>query len=153
MDEIKKIRGAIVEDNKELLKPLRDHLSIDQGIPEIPEIIALPSNRGLRFIDTNHIVLFRCITEGIPEKSSWEALLPDSTTLKLKANTTAERIIKLMNKNRFFQINQSCIINRNYLDLVEIKTRDCLLVPPFDNLKLTASRTHLTKLRDEFEVL
>jgi len=127
-------------------------LQLYQGIQGMPEVIALPSNLGLKFIDKNRILLFRCISGGFMEKSSWEVLLTDYSTLKLGATTTADRIIQLMNKDRFLQINQSCIINLNYLNLVEYKTRSCLLIPPFDHLELTVSRTHLSKLREEFEV-
>jgi len=127
-------------------------LPLYQGIQGMPEIIALPSNLGLKFIDKNRILLFRCINGGLLEKSSWEVLLTDYTTLKLGANTTADRIVQLMNKDRFLQINQSCIINLNYLNMVEYKTRSCLLIPPFNNLELTVSRTHLSKLREDFEV-
>lgn len=122
------------------------------GILGMPEVIALPSNLGLRFVDKNRILLFRCVNASFLEKSSWEVLLTDYSTIKLGGSTTADRIIQLMNKDRFLQINQSCIINLNYLSMVEFKTRNCLLIPPFDNLKLTVSRTHLSKLRESFEV-
>ncbi len=124
-----------------------------QGSMGTPEIIALPSNLGLQFIDKNRILLFRRTNNGFFEKSSWEALLIDRTEIRLGPNTTAERIIQLMDKDRFIQINQSCILNLSYLSMVEFKTRKCLLIPPFDNLELTVSRTHLSKLREIFEVL
>ncbi len=123
-----------------------------QGIQGMPEVIALPSNLGLRFVDKNQILLFRCVNGSFLEKSTWEVLLSDNTAIKLGANTTADRIIKLMNKDRFLQINQSCIVNLNYISLVEFKTRKCLLIPPFDNIDLTVSRTHFSKLRESFEV-
>ena len=123
-----------------------------QGTFGAPEIVALPSNLGLRFVDKNRILLFRSVNGNILEKSSWEALLTDYSAIKLGANTTADRIIQLMNKERFLQINQSCIINLHYLSLVEFKTRKCLLIPPFDSLEFTVSRTHMSKLRDVFEV-
>jgi len=113
-----------------------------------PEIIALPTSLGLRFIDKNRILLFRSISES----SSWEALLTDLTTIKLGATTKAEKIMKLLTKERFVQISQSCIINLIYLNLVEFKTRDCLLIPPFDNIRLTVSRSHLSKLKEMYEV-
>jgi two-component system LytT family response regulator len=128
-------------------------LPLYQGISGLPEIIALPSNLGLRFVDKNRILLFRCMSSGnILEKSCWEALLTDYSIIKLGSNTSADRIIQLLNKDRFIQINQSCIINLNYLNIVEFKTRSCTLMPPYDTLKLTVSRSHLSKLRDVFEV-
>jgi two-component system, LytTR family, response regulator len=127
-------------------------LPLYQGISGTPEILALPSNLGLRFVDKNRILLFRCISDGLFGKSSWEALLVDSSTIKLGSNTSADRIIQFLNKDRFIQINQSCIINLNYLNMVEFKTRSCLLMPPYDLLKLTVSRNHLAKLRELYEV-
>lgn len=123
-----------------------------QGMSGSPEIIALPTNLGLRFIDKNRILLFRRIQGSLTEKSSWEALLTDMTAIKLGANTTADRITQLLSKERFLQINQSCIINLNYMSMVEFKTRSCLLVPPFDTMKLSVSRTQLSALREAFEV-
>jgi two-component system LytT family response regulator len=113
-----------------------------------PEIIALPTSLGLRFVDKNRILLFR----SIRETSSWEALLTDLTTIKLGTNTNAEKIIQLLNKERFVQISQSCIINLIYLNIVEFKSRACLLLPPFDNMRLTVSRSHLSRLKEIYEV-
>jgi len=123
-----------------------------QGNLGQPEIIALPTSLGLRFVDKTRILLFRSIKDSVFGKASWEALLTDYSSVKLGANTSAERIVQLMNKDRFLQINQSCIINLNYLSLVEFKTRDCILLPPFDNMKLTVSRAQLSKLKEMYEV-
>lgn len=123
-----------------------------QGISGVPEIIALPTNLGLKFIDKNRILLFRRITGSLLEKSSWEALFTDMSAIKLGTNTTADRIIQLLSKARFLPINQSCIVNLNYMSMVEFKSRSCLLIPPFDTMELAVSRTHLAKLREAFEV-
>lgn len=144
MKEVEKIKVATVDDNRNL--PLYEEI---QGIAEL---IAFPSNLGLKFVDKNRIILFRSIREGQRDKSSWEALLTDYTTLKLGASTTADRIVQTMSKDGFMQINQSCIINLHFLNMVEFKTRNCLLIPPFDHLKLTVSKSHLSKLREEFEI-
>jgi two-component system, LytTR family, response regulator len=124
------------------------------GTAAIPDIMALPSNLGLRFVDKNRLLLFRCISGGgFLEKSCWEALLTDFSTIKLGSNTSADRINQLLKRDRFLQINQSCIINLNFLNIVEFKTRSCLLVPPYDSLKLTVSRSQLAKIRELYEVL
>lgn len=127
-------------------------LPLFQGFLGRPEIIALPTSLGLRFIDKTRILLFRSIKDSVFGKAYWEALLTDYSSVKLGANTSAERIVQLMNKDRFLQINQSCIINLNYLSLVEFKSRDCILLPPFDNMKLTVSRAQLSKLKEIYEV-
>jgi len=117
-----------------------------------PEIIALPTHLGLRFVDKNRILLFRRITGSLLEKSSWEAMLTDSSAIKLGANTSAERITQLLSNERFLQINQSCIINLSYMNTIEFKTRTCLLIPPFDKMSLTVSRAQLSKFKEVYEV-
>jgi len=58
-----------------------------------------------------------------------------------------------MGNNNFIQINQSCIININYLGAIAFKSRECQLVPPFAHLKLTVSRMQMTDLKDRFDLL
>jgi two-component system LytT family response regulator len=149
-EELKQVMNRFKQQRNE--QPIDFSIPLYQGTAGSPDIIALPSNLGLRFVDKNRILLFRCMGGGILEKPWWELLLNDGSTIKLGANSTADRIIKLINTDRFIQINQSCIINLNYLNMVEFKTRKCLLMPPFDNLELTVSRTQLSKLRELFEV-
>jgi len=123
-----------------------------QGMIGSPEMIALPTQMGLQFIDKNRILLFRRISGTLLKKSSWEALLIDQTIIKLGANTSADRIVELMKKDRFLQINQSCIINLAYMSMVEYKSRSCLLVPPFDTMELAISRKQLGVLKETYEV-
>jgi len=123
-----------------------------QGTNGIIEIIALPTHLGLRFVDKNRILLFRSIKDNLLAKSAWEALLTDSTVIKLGANTTAERIQQLLSKERFLQINQSCIINMSFMNTIEFKNRACLLIPPFDKLSLYVSRAQLARLKEIYEV-
>lgn len=117
-----------------------------------PMIIALPTIFGLKFIDTNRILLFRSIRCNVLSKAVWEALLIDASVIKLGANATAEKILQLLSKQHLLQINQSCIINLNYLSTVEFKTHSCALMPPYDKLELTVSRSYLLKLKEVYEV-
>lgn len=122
------------------------------GIGQAPWIIALPTILGLKFVDTNRILLFRSNRGSLLSKAVWEVLLSDSSEIKLGTNTTAEKILQLLSKEHFIQINQSCIINLNYLSTVEFKTHQCQLLPPFDKLELTVSRAYLLKLKEAYEV-
>ena len=117
------------------------------------DIISLPTPIGLRFLDKNNIILLQCTKEQVQDKPGWKATLTDMSEVKLRAGTTAKEIIELMGKKRFIQINQSAILNLNYLGSIEFKTRDCQLIPPFNNLKLAASRTHLYELRNKYDTL
>ena len=119
----------------------------------ITEIISLPTPIGLRFMDKNNIVLLQCTREQTNDKPGWKAILTDMSEVKLRAGTTARDILDLMGKTKFIQINQSAILNLNYLGSVEFKTRDCQLIPPYNGLKLVASRTHLYELRTKYDTL
>jgi len=112
------------------------------------EIISLPTNIGLRFVDKNNIVLFQCVKESIQDKPYWEALLNDFKRIRLKTNITAKEIIQVMGKDKFIQINQSSIICINYLNIIEFKTNECLLQVPFDSIKLSVSRMQMAELKD-----
>jgi two-component system LytT family response regulator len=122
-------------------------------VPGSYGIISLPTNTGLRFMNKNAVVLFQCLKESLTEKPCWKALLNDQSYVRLRTGTTANEILDYMGIHLFVQINQSSIININYLYGIEYKTHDCLLVPPFKNIQLTASRTQLSELKEKFDQL
>lgn len=117
-----------------------------------PSIIALPSLTGLKFVDKNQVLLFRCIKQPGLKKPCWEALLTNYETIRLGNSVTATKIQELLNGSNYHQVNQSCILNFNYLSLLEYKTRNCILLAPFDEMKITASRSQMKELRELFEV-
>jgi len=127
-----------------------EYSPIVQGINEI---ISLPTPIGLRFMDKNNILLLQCTKEQVNDKPGWKAILTDMSEVKLRTGTTAKEILDLMGKQKFIQINQSAILNLNYLGSIEFKTRDCQLIPPFNGIKLLASRTHLYELRNKYDTL
>jgi len=116
------------------------------------EMIALPTYLGLQFLEKNRIVLFRCVSGKTFEKPYWEALLTDSTTIRLSNHMTAGKIMNSLPETCFFLINQSCIINTTFLNGIVYKTHDCYLMPPFDKIKLTISRTQFLKVKETFDV-
>jgi two-component system LytT family response regulator len=115
--------------------------------------IALSTIIGFKFIERNDIVLVNSIKGNRFDKPCWEALTKTSETIKLKKNTSSKEIIQLMGDKQFVQINQSCILNLSYLCAIEFKTRCCILVPPFNELYLTVSRSNMSDLRDRFDML
>ncbi len=136
------------------LKRKNDHpasfVTLSHGINEI---ISLPTPIGLRFMDKNNIILLQCVKEQNQDKPGWKALLTDLSEVKLRAGTTAKEILGLMGNRIFIQINQSAILNLNYLGSIEFKTRECQLIPPFNGIRLQASRTHLYELRNKYDTL
>jgi two-component system LytT family response regulator len=128
-------------------------ITVTSPIPFSHEIISLPANTGLQFLDKNSIVLFQCRKEGVLAKPYWEVLLNNRNIIKLKTNTTAKEIIAFLKNSRFLQISQSAIVNAMYLNIIEFKTRDCILVPPFQDIRLTVSRNYMTELKDQCDLL
>ena len=119
----------------------------------VAEIISLPTPIGLRFMDKNNIILLQCTREQAHDKPGWKALLTDLSEVKLRTGTNAKELLELMGKRKFIQVNQSAILNLNYLGSIEFKTRECQLIPPFNGIRLIASRTHLYELRNKYDTL
>jgi len=143
---------SVIERFKQKRKsePPVNFIPVSQGMSEI---ISLPTPIGLRFMDKNNIILLQCIRDQPQDKPGWKAILTDMSEIKLRAGTNAKEIIELMGKQKFIQINQSAILNLNYLGSVEFKTRDCQLIPPYSGIRLSASRTHLYELRNKYDTL
>jgi len=84
------------------------------------------------------------------EKKQWLVVLTDHSRLRLKLHTTAEDITNY--SSNFIQINQSQIINLDYLSMIHDKT--CKLLPPFHKENsLVISRTFLRALQDRYEMI
>ena len=88
--------------------------------------------------------------EYLKDKRLWQVELFNQTKLCLKKNTTAGDII--VYSDAFVQISQSAIININYLAM--IKSKQCLLYPPFsDKEDLIISRGFLKELQERFCII
>ena len=142
IERYKLAKGKISNTLHPACNPLLSHFN---------DIISLPTNTGLKFMSKNAIILFQCLKESLHDKPCWKALLTDNSQVKLRIGTTAKEILDFMGDDEFAQINQSTIININYLGLVEYKTRQCMLVPPFKNIHLIASRTQLSEIKEKFD--
>lgn len=125
---------------------------IRQTIMYVTEMISLPTHIGIRFVDLGKIVLFHCSRECSMDKPCWEVLLNDEEHIKLKRSTTSREISKLV-KDKFIQINPAVIINLNYIDVVEFKTQECVLIAPFQHLRFKISRSQMCGLREKYDVL
>jgi two-component system, LytTR family, response regulator len=101
---------------------------------------------GYRMLHISEIGYF----EYNAEQRQWEIMLFDQTMIKLKRSTSAEDVQKY--SDCFFRINQTIIININYLS--HINGRGCYLYPPFENREdFVISRNYLKKIQDRFFVM
>ena len=122
------------------------------GMQGRSETIIIPSQSGLQFLEKNNILLFQSSSGTILRQTYWEVLQTDLKPVKLGYFLSAKKIMNVLPCSSFFQINQSCIINLSFLYMVQHSTRNCLLIPPYDKIKLTVSRSQMTKMKEEFEV-
>jgi len=113
--------------------------------------------------DTSHSYLIATITgyqklrpdqigyfEYLKNKNQWLVALTDQSRLQLKRNTKAEDIIHY--SSSFVQINQSQIINLDYLSIIDGNI--CRLFPPFHKEdSLVISRTFQKGLQERYEMI
>jgi two-component system LytT family response regulator len=148
-EELKVIIERFKKQRDSNQKPVSIPLS--KGSTGISEIIVLPTFNGVQFMDINRILMFRSAKSNSQGKSSWEVMLTNETVIRLTGEISAQRILSHYSKGRFIQLSQSCIVNLSYLSIVEYKTHQCILIPPFDKIELTVSRAQLSKLKDKFD--
>ena len=112
---------------------------------------------------TNHSYLISTVTgfqklrqdqigyfEYVKGKKHWFVVLNNKSRLQMKRNTKAEDIINY--STAFLKINQSQIINLDYLSIIDDKI--CHLLPPFHKEDtLVISRTFLRALQDKYEMI
>jgi two-component system LytT family response regulator len=119
----------------------------------VSESISLPAPIGLKFLDKNNILMFQCTAGKLIGKKSWIAVLTDCSRIKLRYGTSAKDILEFAGSSKFMQLNQSLIVNINYLSDIEFKTRICHLVPPFNEIQIVASRANMAEIRKKFDLL
>jgi hypothetical protein len=69
----------------------------------------------------------------------------------LRRSIKGQDLLGHINSPDFFMINSGTIINLNYLSFVDYKNRDCIMVPPFDNMKFQIARNKLAKFKERYD--
>lgn len=78
----------------------------------------------------------------------WVVHLTDGTEHRLRQTTNSTDITQL--SPSFVMVNQSCIINLNYLLSIENQTLRCQLCPPYEDVEIYASRRCNKQLKQVF---
>ena len=108
------------------------------------DLFMISTVTGFRFLRLEEIGYF----EYLKDKRLWQVELFNQTKLCLKKNTGD----LIGYSDAFVQISQSAIININYLAM--IKSKQCLLYPPFsDKEDLIISRGFLKELQERFCII
>ena len=126
--------------------------SLKTDSPVSTEFIAFQTLIGLRFINKRSVVYFEYSKDEKSERSLWEAYLDNAEIIKLKLNTTSKDIMKHFGNHDFIQISQSNIVNMNFFSSIELKSRKCILHPPFENKEMIISRAYLNEIKGRFEI-
>lgn len=119
---------------------------------QVQEKVALQTVIGLKFVNKSDVVLIQYLTNTSDSKLNWTVLLNTGETIRLKMNITAKDILDNMKTSHYIQISQTMILNIDYLSTIELKTRKCLLVAPFDKTECYISRLYLKNVRQQFEL-
>lgn len=85
------------------------------------------------------------------ENRCWNMTLTNMKQHRLRLSTKARDILNL--HSSFIRINTDCILNIDYLSSIENSTLRCNLYAPFNNLELTASRRHYSKIKEALKLL
>lgn len=108
---------------------------------------AIQTVTGLLILKRSDVLLFRFSDVN----HCWQLCLSDRTEYKLRMSLSARDLLNM--SASFVQISQNCIINLDYLCLIENKTLECRLCPPFDDVELVASRRYYGKVKELLEIL
>lgn len=119
----------------------------------INEIVSLPTNKGLQFLPKVDIVYVECTKTVLNPHSSWAVVLNNHETIKLHVNSGAIAIINHLGADSFILLSQSLIVNVSFIKMIEYKTQNCYLYPPFDVIPFKISRQYMMALRDRFDML
>jgi two-component system LytT family response regulator len=132
-------------------KPARQQVQSPKSPPA--EIIALQTSTGMRFTYKNSIIMFNWNCGGNFEKKCWTGLFTDRSEVKLKSGSSATDILGNMGQTEFIRISPSVILNIGYIAAIDYATRECQLLPPFNDIRVTVSRSNLAEIRDKFDIL
>ena len=141
-----------VDRHKQQRKSLNNK-ELPHSKPKISDIISMPTATGIRFMEKDNILLFQCSSESLFDKKCWSAVLTDRNQIKLRTGTCAKDILDFIGSKKFLRVSQSVIVNVNFLATIEFKTRQCLLVPPFNDITIVASRSNMAEIRGRFDLL
>ena len=117
------------------------------------QMVSLPTNTGLQFLPKADIVYVECQKSAFNLRSAWAVVLNNHQTIKLHPNSGAASILNHLGADCFIPLSQSLIVNVAYVNMIEYKTHNCYLFPPFDVKPIKISRQYMVALRDRFDLI
>lgn len=143
-DEFNLVMNRFFEDSTKHSQFVNIQSTLSNMLPSKQNFMATTS-KGFQLLKTSDIVYF----EYCGTSKCWQVQLQNQKNLLLKRGTTAEDIEGYA--TCFIQISQKYIINFDYLLFIE--HNECILMPPYENLKPKITRTFLSNLHKKFEMI
>jgi two-component system, LytTR family, response regulator len=134
-------------------KSLLKNVKVKHSGPTMNQMVSLPTNTGLQFLPKADIVYVECQKSTLNLRSSWVVVLNNNQRIKLHPNSGASSIINHLGADGFIPLSQSLIVNVSYVNMIEYKTHNCYLFPPFDVKPIKISRQYMGALRDRFDLI
>lgn len=138
---LRKVRHDLVLESKELKETVKQLKLKNLQTADTNRKIKVDEPAGERFVSIGEIVLFTYQTDS----RKWQVLLKDGTTALMKRGFRADRILEL--SQSFINLNHGSIVNMDYIKSIGNKDQSCILVEPFNNIRLSFSRRALQAVR------
>lgn len=145
------LKEAIQRFLKQRSLPLE--VNVSHSVLNMSQMVALPTNKGLHFLPKADIVYAECQKSAFNLRPSWAVVLNNHQTIKLRPNTNACDIINYLGADSFIQLSQSVLVNISFVNMIEYKTHNCYLYPPFDDKPVKISRQYLSGIQDKFDLI
>ncbi|HJH66515.1 MAG TPA: LytTR family DNA-binding domain-containing protein [Bacteroides mediterraneensis] len=132
------------------LEKSNDPVNFEQAIHQLlskDHKFAVQTVNNLLLLRDSEILYFQYSNET----RCWNMTLTNMKQHRLRLSTKARDILNL--HSSFIRINTDCILNIDYLSSIENSTLRCNLYAPFNNLELTASRRHYSKIKEALKLL
>lgn len=139
-----------------LYQSLHENLQVATStviFPSQGEIITFPTHTGVRFFKTHEIIYIYFEKEKGWKKGYWFLYLYDHQVVRLRSGLNSAKLNDMLADKKFLQINQSTLINLNYVSSIEQKSQECMFLPPYNNIILKISRHYMKNVREQFDFL
>ena len=113
--------------------------------------ISLPTTDGLRFFQRDEIISLEYVAHEQGVKPYWAVNSYAQQKIMLRRKMKGQELLAQINSPDFFMINTGTIINLNHTSFVNYKTRECIMIPPFDKMKYTIARNRMAKFKERFD--
>lgn len=138
---LRKVQFDLGKERRKLKETLKELKLKNLESADINRKIKVDEPTGERFVSIGEMVLFTYQ----PDTRKWTVLLSDGTTAVMKRGCRTGKILGL--SQSYISLNQGSIVNMDYIKSIGNKDQNCVLVEPFNNIRLSFSRRALQAVR------